>query len=385
MAQALGLKKLQDFFQGASSLPPSASPLYLLGVQYKNTGKATDAGCLEADVQDAVRADCASRIWMTYRRDFSPLGSSGLTSDVGWGCTLRSGQMLLAEGLLRHLLGRSWRRDPASLQVADVVQILSLFWDSPAAQHAFSVHNLCLAGAPHGVKVGEWLGPWVLCRTLETVVNRVAPSGLYVHVVASASGGAPVLYTQRLQQLFKGTDGQGASGSSSSALTGLLVLVPLTLGIGKVNPRYIPQLQAVLGYPHSIGIVGGRPSSSLYFIGCQEDSVIFLDPHEVQEAAASPEDPASYWCTSLRSMALANIDPSLAIGFYCRSPAGLQDLCQRLALLEKQSAGAPLLSVLDGEPVPDFTSASLEDFSLQAAESSSSDAAGRKGDEWELL
>ncbi len=57
----------------------------------------------------------------------------------------------------------------------------------------------------------------------------------------------------------------------------------------QVNSVYIAQLQAVLTWRQSIGIVGGRPSSSLYFIGYQHEHVLYLDPHEVQpvsEAAA---------------------------------------------------------------------------------------------------
>lgn len=50
----------------------------------------------------------------------------------------------------------------------------------------------------------------------------------------------------------------------------------------QIGPRYLPQLQEVLRWPQSVGIVGGRPSSSLYFIGCQDQNVLFLDPHEVQ-------------------------------------------------------------------------------------------------------
>ena len=51
----------------------------------------------------------------------------------------------------------------------------------------------------------------------------------------------------------------------------------------QVNERYVPQLQQVLTWPQSIGIVGGRPSSSLYFVGCQHDQVLYLDPHQAQQ------------------------------------------------------------------------------------------------------
>ena len=56
----------------------------------------------------------------------------------------------------------------------------------------------------------------------------------------------------------------------------------------QLNPRYVPQLQQVLAMPQSIGIVGGRPGSSLYFLGCQDSHVIYLDPHQVQQVRQGP-------------------------------------------------------------------------------------------------
>ena len=57
-----------------------------------------------------------SLIWMTYRTGFSPISSNGksvsggrsaeYTSDIGWGCMIRSGQTMLAQALVFVHLGR---------------------------------------------------------------------------------------------------------------------------------------------------------------------------------------------------------------------------------------------------------------------------------------
>jgi hypothetical protein len=47
---------------------------------------------------------------------------------------------------------------------------------------------------------------------------------------------------------------------------------------------YHSQLRAALTFPQSVGVVGGRPGASLYFVGAQDPAAVaYLDPHEVQE------------------------------------------------------------------------------------------------------
>lgn len=50
-----------------------------------------------------------SLVWMTYRTNFPAIQNTGITTDCGWGCMVRSGQMILATSLNRWLLGKPWR------------------------------------------------------------------------------------------------------------------------------------------------------------------------------------------------------------------------------------------------------------------------------------
>lgn len=75
------------------------SPVWILGCKYEDPASALDE----------IRSDVESRLWFTYRRCFTPLGSPQLTTDKGWGCMLRCGQMILAQTLVQLHLGRPWR------------------------------------------------------------------------------------------------------------------------------------------------------------------------------------------------------------------------------------------------------------------------------------
>ncbi len=79
--------------------------------------------------------DFRGTIWMTYRKGFEGLQAAGVpkahqhTSDTGWGCMIRGGQMLLANCVLRHLFGPGGFSVPLVDSDKDArVKYLSLLW-----------------------------------------------------------------------------------------------------------------------------------------------------------------------------------------------------------------------------------------------------------------
>ncbi|KAI1053444.1 hypothetical protein LB505_012187 [Fusarium chuoi] len=120
---------------------------------------------------------------------------------------------------------------------------------------------------------------------------------------------------------------------SGEAFHPTLVLVGTRLGIDKITPVYWEALIAALQMPQSVGIAGGRPSSSHYFIGSQGSFLFYLDPHHTRPALPYHENPMDYTSEEIESCHTARLrrihvremDPSMLIGFLIRSEEDWKD------------------------------------------------------------
>ncbi|EHY58296.1 Cysteine protease atg4 [Exophiala dermatitidis] len=321
--------------------------------------------------------DFESRIWMTYRSNFTPIPRSqepsrassmsfsvrlrnltereGFTSDTGWGCMIRSGQSLLANTLMLLHLGRDWRRDhthtpttsdskpsSSSSSTKREAEILSLFADSPDAP--FSIHRFVQHGASAcGKHPGQWFGPSATASCIRELSTECAAAGLRVYVTPSASE----LYEDRFRSI-------AAASPSDPTIKPTLILFGIRLGLDRITPVYHEALKSSLTYPQSIGIAGGRPSSSHYFVGCQGDLFFYLDPHETRPALPHHASPADYseeeiaTCHTrrLRGLRINEMDPSMLIGFLIKDEADWEDWKRRI----KEVKGKAIVHVYDREP-----------------------------------
>ncbi len=159
------------------------------------------------------------------------------------------------------------------------------------------------------------------------------------------NGDGADVYEDSVLTLAKGDDG---------TFTPILILVGIRLGIDRVTPAYWDALKASLQLPQSVGIAGGRPSSSHYFFGVQGDQFFYLDPHVTRPALRYHSDPAEFTeeeldsCHTrrLRRLPLKDMDPSMLLAFLIRD----EEDWKKWRSAVSNASGKPVVHLADKEP-----------------------------------
>ncbi|NXU85742.1 ATG4C protease, partial [Xiphorhynchus elegans] len=359
---------------------------------------------------EEFRKDFISRIWLTYREEFPQIQGSALTTDCGWGCTLRTGQMLLAQGLMLHFLGRAWvwpealdmdsdseswtshtvrkltasfeasltaERDPRVLaqpqpqrgtrRSRDLTErrneayhrkIISWFGDSPLA--AFGLHQLIEYGKKSGKAAGDWYGPAVVAHILRKAVEEARDpelQGVTVYVAQDCTVYSSDVIDRQCSLLESGKAGTKA----------VIILVPVRLGGERTNTDYLEFVKGILSLEYCVGIIGGKPKQSYYFAGFQDDSLIYMDPHYCQsfvDVSIKDFPLESFHCPSPKKMSFKKMDPSCTIGFYCRTVQDFEKASEEITKMLKSSSKEkyPLFTFVQGHSRDyDFASSPLHE------------------------
>ncbi|KAJ3439644.1 cysteine protease atg4 [Anaeramoeba flamelloides] len=129
-----------------------------------------------------------------------------------------------------------------------------------------------------------------------------------------------------------------------------VIFIPVRLGMRKFNENYIEPLTEIMKFPQSIGIVGGKTNSSLYFVAIQEDNFYFLDPHKTQECVNTYNknifDTNSYHQNSIYRLKIKNIDPSMVLGFLIKNLDDLNDFIERSTKFSKKFGTRSIFSII---------------------------------------
>lgn len=298
--------------------------------------------------------DLYTRLWFTYRSGFpiierdtngpSPLSigsilrgtldinnlGKGFTTDSGWGCMIRTSQSLLANALIALKLGRDWQFSSSSPEnLEQHWEIVEQFADVPEA--AYSIQNYVLYAAKYcGKRPGEWFGPSNAAKSIQKLCEEKSSVSNMKVYISTDSG-----------DIFEDEVLKLSAENDSESFTPILILCGVRLGVQNINSLYWEFLKFLLQLSYSVGISGGRPSSSHYFFGYQSDYLFYLDPHVPQSAILLDDcghisDKGrkkileTIHSKKLRKLHISKIDPSMLIGFLIKSKSDYDDFKEKI-------------------------------------------------------
>jgi len=146
----------------------------VLGRRHSFSGASTGS----KGVIQAIVLDIYSKIWITYRSKFPPLLSSRYSSDAGWGCMIRTTQMMMATALTVVLFDYQWTLSDLHGDDEQSKRRLSLYYDSILASFndvdsaPFSIHRMLRFGAKlYDKPIGHWFGPNETCFMIKHCIE----------------------------------------------------------------------------------------------------------------------------------------------------------------------------------------------------------------------
>ncbi|TEA34498.1 hypothetical protein DBR06_SOUSAS10710051, partial [Sousa chinensis] len=365
------------------------SPVLLLGKCYHFK--------YEGNVEE-FRKGFISRIWLTHKEEFPQIEGSALTTDCAWSCTLRTGQMLLAQGLILHLLdSESWTSNTVkkftasfeaslsgerelktpTISLKETIgrysddhetqneiyhrKIIPWFGDSPLA--LFGLHQLIEYGKKSGEKAGDWYGPAVVAHILRKAVEEARHpdlQGITIYVVQHCT-----VYSSEV------TDKQCASmASDNTDDKAVIILVPVRLGGERNNADYLDFVKGILSLEYCVGIIGGKHKQSYCFAGFQDDTLIYMNPHYCQsfvDVSIKDFPLETFHCPSPKKMSFRKMDLSCTIGFYRQNVQDFKRASEEITKMLKISSKEkyPLFSFVNGHSRDhDFTSTTTNEEDL---------------------
>ncbi|KAL4219919.1 Cysteine protease atg4b [Mactra antiquata] len=354
--------------------PKTEEPVHLLGEKYS----------VLYDLEE-IRDDVKSRLWFTYRKGFQQIGGTGPTSDSGWGCMLRCGQMMLAQALVTRHLGRGWR-----WHGKDEIyrKILKMFQDKKSSY--YSIHQIASMGVSEGKQIGQWFGPNTVAQVLKKLVVYDEWSSLVIHVAMdntviqddikclckcrhgddlgkcelrkskkTQSGDCEpnfINYSASSSEASNTSDHQHISNTDvdTTKWKPLLLIIPLRLGLTDTNVVYVESLKKCLSFKQSVGMIGGKPNHAHWFIGYVGEELIYLDPHTTQlnvDLDDTMLKDESFHCQHPCRMKILELDPSVALGFYCGTEAEFDDLCSNLQINVTRRRTSPMFELHKERPI----------------------------------
>ena len=311
---------------------------------------------------------------MTYRSQYKQQTSlknkSTYTSDCGWGCMIRSSQMIFSriiykifkklyknkftsdiiiKSVILFFLDNNININDNNFKYNDCIKLafesylnqLNLFLKKQASSNEnkklniksfdppFSIHKICRIGEIYGRTCGEWFSDFELPKIYEIINTtfNIIPNLSILHF--SSDLDINIIIEKCLRKIenledisnlpksdyFTNENNENFIFNSMGA-----IFVSVRLGVTSIQPVYFPSLKKIFDCKQFLGLIGGKVYSGSYFFGYYKEDLLYLDPHLKQDSIVDLDDKnlETYTEKTVYQLPFKSLQCAFTLGFLFR-------------------------------------------------------------------
>ena len=332
-----------------------------------DTSKAEDIQKLNSKI--------AKIIYVSYRSKFKPQinvkNNKTFTSDCGWGCMIRSSQMILSKALYK-VFKYIYKLDKTAIEYVipfimdrnlDVTKHKYLGMDSYIKKlnefgkkdiveidPPFSIHKIVILGQKFGRTSGEWFSDFELPKIYDIINTTfdIIPGLSIIHFNSFIE--LKQILTRCFKEVPINNDNNGILYDENNIfyLEGKkyliekmgLIFVSVRLGLDNISPVYFPSIKKLFSCKECLGFIGGKKwtNSASYFFGNYGNILLYLDPHFNNKSIDHLDNIniSSYTNKTIYQLELKTLKAAFTIGFLFRNIKEFNELFSFFTEVKKE-------------------------------------------------
>ena len=297
----------------------------------------------------------------TYRSWTGSIPGTNITTDAGWGCMIRAGQMMFANVLLSMSLeNEEMAESDEKVAEEKVRSILKLFNDnSSGAESPFSIKNIVPLAYKHfNIKPGEYFRSTSIMLALDKLNDAYAPEASTQVEVVNFNDAALLL--DKLYERVYGDKPTFMSGDEiETALVSkkwpkkVLLVLTAILGADTPQENFKECVEYLLTLPWSRGLLGGIGGGARYFFGtnARTGNLYCLDPHSLQSSTGAASSLDSYFKKQVYELPYEHISTSASFAFLISNEREWARFFERVRSFESENRDNSFYCIMKKEPV----------------------------------
>ena len=314
-----------------------------------------------------------------YKKQISLKTKSSYTSDCGWGCMIRSSQMIFSR-MIYKIFKYQFKRcadiliiksvipffldnyinleeittktnDCFNIVIQDYINRLNDYFNERVKDNndnnkiqlidpPFSIHKICMIGEIFGRTCGEWFSDYEIPKIFEIINStfNIIPSLEIIHFDSDIN------IKKIIEKCFQKEDNTNEINEFSNGKENNFfinekkekyifkkiggIFVSVRLGVKAIPSEYYKSIKKLFECKQFLGFIGGKINEASYFIGYKDNDLLYLDPHLNQESLndLNENNLMTYTNKNVYHLPFKSMQCSFTIGFLIRNCNEFKDL-----------------------------------------------------------